>query len=244
MRAGFTIGIEGFLLIDALYYKKALLENKNSEIKKYSDSAAHVLEEYIGSPHEESLYDEYQSLISLARGKQDVKMANLDTRKSEIVWACGLHFYSIMDAMEIVYRSRRDSAEELSAKKAFWLALAFPGAGQLYNRKFGKFGMLWMALGSSMFSIYHRQQMVDYYQNRIQTARKEQTPGTSLTNLEKRVTLFRKRRNQYFWGIGLLYLYAVGDAIVDAVLNDFDTPDKFAVVPGTRPLSLELAYRF
>ena len=68
----------------------------------------------------------------------------------------------------------------------------------------------------------------------------EQTLNGSryVNDIRSDVTTYRKSRNQYYWGIALLYLYSIGDAVVDAALNDFDAPERYALVPGPSPLSL------
>jgi hypothetical protein len=104
--------------------------------------------------------------------------------------------------------------------------------------------MLWMALGSAALSAYYRQQMVDHFQNRIHMLQAEDPSHSNLEDMRERVVFFRKRRNQYFWGMAVLYLYAVGDGVVDAILNDFDRGDKYALAPGSEPFSLVLSYRF
>jgi TM2 domain-containing membrane protein YozV len=244
VRAGFLIGLEGLLLMDILVYKQALKNNKDHLIDLYTDSATALYSAYAASPGDSTLLTRSNDLLSKARKQLDIRLTSEDARRSEICWALGLHFYGLMDAMEIVYRSRQDSILTLSGSKAFWWGLFIPGAGQIYNRKFGKFGMLWMALGSAALSAHHRQQMVNYFQHRIHVAREENSNSAELADLEDRVTYLRKRRNQYFWGMAVLHLYSIGDAVVDAILNDFDSADKFALGPGNHPFSLVMCYRF
>ena len=50
--------------------------------------------------------------------------------------------------------------------------------------------------------------------------------------LSERITHYRKNRNQYIWGGAIIYLYSIGDAIVDALLSDFDNPLHFAIAPS------------
>jgi hypothetical protein len=118
-----------------------------------------------------------------------------------------------------------------------YLGMLFPGGGQIYNRRYGKFGMLWMALGASTVSAWSRQQMVEQLNARLRVARAEGPAG--IEDLERDRTLYRKRRNQYFWGMAILYMYAVMDGMVDAALSDFDSPDKFASRPDRFTVGLE-----
>ncbi|MBF0432787.1 MAG: hypothetical protein HQK83_15995 [Fibrobacteria bacterium] len=243
VRAGFLIALEGILFYEAFVSKHKLFETKNQDISRFTDSASYWFHQASLTGDEEAFNNIYKS-IGKARSSLDVKMANLDLKKSEISWALGLHFYGMMDAMEIVYNSRRDSARSLSGNRAFWSGLFFPGGGQIYNRRYGKFGMLWMAIGNCITSAYYRQQMVNYYQKRVDLASFEGASSEEEESLRKKLTIYRKRRNQYFWGMAILHFYSIGDAVVDAMLNDFDTPDKFALGPGSTPFSLMLYCRF
>ncbi len=244
IRSGFLIGLETFLLSDALIYRKEFFRSKNQEIQNHLDSSLPYLQEYSLHPGNQNALDSYKKFILKARTQLDLKKKHQDLMKSEITWSLGLHFYGIVDALEMVQKSRHPQPVTLSGTKAFWLALAMPGAGQIYNGKYGKFGLLWMAIGGSIASSYFRQEMVEYFQARVKMSKLEGVSSTKINNLQEEVTLFRKRRNQYFWGIGVLYLYSVGDAIVDAVLNDFDAPERFALTPGKYPFSLQLSYIF
>lgn len=105
-----------------------------------------------------------------------------------------------------------------------------------------------MGFGGSVIAAISRQNVVDYYNERIGIARSEDAQGyissEALTKLTKERTVFRKRRNQYFWGMVLLYVYSIMDGMVDAALSDFDSPEKFALTPGPEPMSLVLSYQF
>ena len=111
--------------------------------------------------------------------------------------------------------------------------------------------MLWMTLGASSVSAYSRQQVVDLLNDRLCTARAEQAGGSGdaeeMDRLMKDRTLYRKRRNQYFWGMALFYVYAMLDGMVDAALSDFDSPQRFALEfsPGSQgALAMELKLPF
>ena len=61
---------------------------------------------------------------------------------------------------------------------------------------------------------------------------KENIKDEDFDRVQERVTYYRKNRNQYIWAMALLYLYSMGDAVVDALLSDFDNPVHFAVLPN------------
>jgi len=240
VRASFLLALEGALLASSLNGLNRLEDERKLE-KKYFNEASLYLE----SPEKTSkVCNTSKECISKGRTSRDIYMQQADLMRAQITWAIGLHFYGFLDAFEIARESRRQLPDSVSPRRAFFWGLVIPGAGQWINGRYGKFGMLWMALGASSLSIIHRQEMVEYFQKRINFAKAE---GISeLTKLEEKATLFRKRRNQYFWGIALLYLYSLGDAVVDASLSDFDHPNKFAINLGTvqNPLGLTLTYTF
>ena len=92
-------------------------------------------------------------------------------------------------------------------KKAFYYSL-IPGLGQVYNKKWLKS----FAIISSEIIFYQLwQKNLNYYKNY----------DTSNYPLKKHRYL--EKRNKYAWWIGILYFYAMIDAVVDAHLNSFDT---------------------
>lgn len=174
--------------------------------------------------------------VAFARDRSQLAAQQGDLANSQFAWAVGLHAYGILDAAEIAYLSRHRVGESRSVRRAMYFGMAFPGGGQLYNRRYGKFGLLWMTLGASAVSAYSRQQMVDLLNDRLKVARREPAGNVSLvSDLERDRTLYRKRRNQYFWGMAIFYMYAVLDGMVDASLADFDAPSRFAFTAGPGP---------
>ncbi len=169
--------------------------------------------------------------IDFARKRTQLAAQQEDLSHSEFAWAAGLHLYGILDAMEIVYLSHHPDIQKRSVHTALVRGMLFPGAGQLYNRRYGKFGLLWMTIGASAVSAYSRQGMVSLLNERLAIARVESNGSSSptITQLEKDRTLYRKRRNQYFWGMSIFYIYSILDGMVDASLADFDAPEHFAL---------------
>jgi len=243
VRAGFLIGLEGGLFLDALWGKRFVLHAKSKQAQEALDSASLYFDSLYYNPDQADYYSKLQSFKATGLRLLDIKKKQQDLQRSELAWALGLHFYGLMDGLEIARASHGHSQKSLTMSGALWRALLLPGAGQLYNGRYGKFGMLWMALGSSTASIFFRQEMVDYFQNRLKNAKQEEN-NQELSQLEQDITFYRKSRNQYFWGITLLYLYSIGDAVVDAVLNDFDAPQHYALLPGKEPISLMFLYHF
>lgn len=127
--------------------------------------------------------------------------------------------------------------------KATWLAVAFPGAGQIYNRKYWKLPIVYGGFigclyafnwNSQMYSDY-RQAFLDIMDTDPNTNSYEDffRPGYDFEkNREYLTELFKKRKDRYrrwrdlsvFAFIGV-YALSIIDAYVDAQLASFDISD-------------------
>ena len=127
-----------------------------------------------------------------------------------------------------------------NANKATWLAIAFPGAGQIYNRKYWKLPIVYGGFVGCAYALNWNNKMYkDYSQAYLDIM--DDDPGTksyedflplnsSIAGQEEHFKeIFRKRKDMYrrqrdlsiFAFIGV-YLLSVIDAYVDAELSDFD----------------------
>jgi TM2 domain-containing membrane protein YozV len=232
VRGGFLVGLEALLGGLAIYSNLVDIPLWRDQAGQALDSADALFAKQGRFPDSAGSYEiQRGKQIQFARERSQLASQQEDLANSELAWALGLHLYGIVDAAEIAYLSHHGDTETRSVRKAMAYGMLFPGGGQLYNRRYGKFGMLWMTLGASAVSAYSRQEMVTLLNRRLRVAGAEKDAGT-LAELGKDRTLYRKRRNQYFWGMGLFYVYAVLDGMVDASLSDFDAPRKFAFAAG------------
>ncbi len=232
VRGSFLVGMETLLAGLAISSQFVDVPHWRKQARGALDSAdALFLEEGLTPEKAPDLEKRRLEEVGFARKRTQLASQQEDLANSEFAWAAGLHLYGVLDAMEIAYLSKHPDLHPRSIRGAMYRGMLFPGGGQLYNRRYGKFGMLWMTLGASAVSAYSRQEMVSLLNKRLLVARAEAPNGlsTTVTELEKDRTLYRKRRNQYFWGMGLFYVYAVLDGMVDASLSDFDSPQHFAV---------------
>ena len=229
VRGGFLIGLETLLGGLAIYSQLVDIPRWRDQAGDALDSADFYFSRQTVFPDSAEIFESRRTgQIGFARERSQLASQQQDLVNSQFAWALGLHLYGVLDAAEIAYLSRHKDSETRSVKRAMAYGMAFPGGGQLYNRRYGKFGMLWMTLGASAVSAYSRQQMVSLLNDRLRVARNE--GSATVTELEKDRTLYRKRRNQYFWGMALFYVYAVLDGMVDASLADFDAPKHFAIL--------------
>lgn len=156
------------------------------------------------------------------------------------------YFYWVADSMA-------QSALKMSApqqrfipdpKRALWLALVFPGGGQIYNRKYWKLPIIYGGfLGCTYALLWNQQMYLDYSQAYLDIMDDDPNtdsyldmlpPRYDITGREERFkTVFKNKKNFYrryrdlsaFCFVGV-YLLSVIDAYVDAHLSEFDiTPD-------------------
>ena len=127
-----------------------------------------------------------------------------------------------------------------NSNRSVWLAMAFPGAGQIYNRKYWKLPIVYGGFVGCAYALNWNNKMYrDYSQAYLDIM--DDDPNTksyqdflplnsSIAGQEERFKeIFRKRKDVYrrqrdlsiFAFIGV-YLLSVIDAYVDAELSDFD----------------------
>lgn len=128
-----------------------------------------------------------------------------------------------------------------SAKRAMWLALVIPGAGQIYNRKYWKLPIVYGGFVGCIYAMQWNNQMYhDYSQAYIDIMDNDPNTqsynqflhlGNQITssNEERYKDLFRKRKDYYrryrdlsFFCLVAVYALSVIDAYVDASLSEFD----------------------
>jgi hypothetical protein len=248
VRGSFLLGMETILLGLSLYTFHVDLPIRDRETRRNLDSADAAAARWAqgGDAGDRS---DWEGWTREARRNASLRLQYADLANSQLAWAVGLHVYGMADALDIALRSHDPVPPQRSVGRAFAYGLAFPGGAQLYNQRYGKFGMLWMALGASAVSAWSRQNVVESLNGSLATARAEAAQGYSsnVSDLQQDRTLYRRRRNQYFWGAGLLYVYAVMDGMVDAALSDFDRPNRYAhlsVGPGYEPFSFVATVSF
>lgn len=125
--------------------------------------------------------------------------------------------------------------------KATWLAVVFPGGGQIYNRKYWKLPIIYGGFAGCAYALSWNGKMYkDYAKAYLDIM--DSDPNTNshldirgLSNypenqqkelLRKRKDMFRRYRDLSIFAFIGVYLISVIDAYVDAELSNFDiTPD-------------------
>ena len=133
-------------------------------------------------------------------------------------------------------------------KRAMWLAIVLPGAGQIYNRKYWKLpivyggfiGCLYAATWNNQMYHDYSQAYMDIMDDNPQTQSYNQFLHLGATiddsNIDAYKNLFKRRKDYYrryrdmsiFIMIGV-YALSVIDAYVDASLSEFDISDDLSL---------------
>ena len=150
-------------------------------------------------------------------------------------------------------------------KKAAYLSLAFPGGGQIYNKRWWKLPLVYGALGGVVYAIDYNQDYYRLFKNAYQQKVNDQpitdpkALALGLDRLDPRsLRLFRDRydKNTQLSYIGLVFVYALQsvEAFVDAHLKTFDVNEDLSlqlkpsfqqdVLAGQPALGIGVALRF
>ncbi len=125
-------------------------------------------------------------------------------------------------------------------KKAAYLSLAFPGGGQIYNKRWWKLPLVYGALGGVVYAIDYNQDYYRLFKNAYQQKVNDQpitdpkALSLGLDRLDPRsLRLFRDRydKNTQLSYIGLVFVYALQsvEAFVDAHLKTFDVNEDLSL---------------
>ena len=233
VRGGFLTGIEGLLIYDIFFNRSFQRDRLLERARPFQDSVLYFSSLIMNGPRDSILYyhDKRLEFLERVRAQSDKKMEQEDVRKAELAWLVGIHLYGMFDTFGIWYNNNHRSTEYRDMKTAVLWAL-LPGGGQIFNRDFGKAGLVYMGLLGASVSVWTSQNMVNYYLDRKHLVEKESPRSEEYDRITERVTYYRKNRNTYIWGGVLIYLYSIADAAVDALLSDFDSPLHMALLPN------------
>ncbi len=155
-----------------------------------------------------------------------------------------------LDAVNVKkVKKKRDWASwRPETKRAMWLSLVLPGAGQIYNRKYWKLPIIYGGFVGCAYAMrwnnmmYHdySQAYMDLMDDNPKTESYNQFMhlGAKITdaNIARYQELFRKRKDRYrrwrdlsFFVMVGVYALSVVDAYVDASLSEFDISDDLTL---------------
>ena len=155
---------------------------------------------------------------------------------------------TLNQSLKPVKKKRDWSTWHPEAKRAMWMALVLPGAGQIYNRKYWKLPIIYGGFVGCAYAITWNNQMYhDYSQAYLDIM--DDDPNTQsynqflhlgatidASNIDRYKEIFRKRKDKFrrwrdmgvFVMIGV-YAFSVIDAYVDASLSEFDISDDLTL---------------
>lgn len=147
------------------------------------------------------------------------------------------------------HKEQRDWATwRPNPKRAMWLAIVLPGAGQIYNRKYWKLPIVYGGFVGCIYAMRWNNQMYrDYAQAYMDIM--DDDPNTqsytqflhlgnqiNSSNQSRYQELFRKRKDRYrrwrdmsFFCLVGVYAISIIDAYVDATLSEFDISDDLTM---------------
>ena len=142
--------------------------------------------------------------------------------------------------LQRLHMQPKDQAFKPDPIRATWLALVFPGGGQIYNRKYWKLPIVYGGfLGCTYALTWNNMMLHDYQQAYLdimdsdpatKSYEKMLPMGYDISGKEERFkTIFKNKKNHFrkyrdmsiFAFVGV-YLISVIDAYVDAELSSFD----------------------
>ena len=145
------------------------------------------------------------------------------------------------DTLKNVRPKRNWATCRPNAKRAMWLAIVLPGAGQIYNRKYWKLPFVYGGFVGCAYAMRWNNQMFrDYSQAYMDIM--DDDPNTQSynqflhlgakidsSNLERYQRLFKNRKDKFrrwrdlsFFCLVGVYAISIIDAYVDASLSEFD----------------------
>jgi hypothetical protein len=132
----------------------------------------------------------------------------------------------------------KDSNEVHSPKKAAIMSAFIPGLGQVYNGKYWKTGLVYVAGAGLGYALKWNNDSLKGYQSSLVGLLDDDTtttnylyPDLAVDKIRGERNYYRKKRDQMILGLGLLYALQIIDASVDAHLREFEINEDLAWKP-------------
>ena len=156
--------------------------------------------------------------------------------------------FSLVDTLPVKKQKRDWKTWRPDPKKALWLAIVIPGAGQIYNRKYWKLPIVYGGFVGCVYAMRWNNMMYkDYSQAYIDLT--DNDPNTksyerfqqfsnriTQANIQRYQELFKNRKNRFrrwrdlsFFVMCGVYAISIIDAYVDVSLSEFDISDDLTM---------------
>ena len=196
--------------------------------------------------HRQNLEDSL-TLGQVAAGLDSMQLALLTHLKDSIAHADSLRMDSAVKSLVVtdtITLPQKPKQFMPDSKKAMWYAIAFPGGGQIYNRKYWKLPIIYGGFLGCFYALSWNNNMYrDYSQAYIDIM--DSNPDTKSymnflpptydaeANKERLKDIFKHKKDYYrryrdlsFFCMLGVYALSIVDAYVDAELSSFDiSPD-------------------
>ena len=135
------------------------------------------------------------------------------------------HAYCNQKRVNLLGKEKKDSIKWADPKKATVLALSIPGAGQIYNKKYWKAGVVYAGFGGLIYMFKYNTDSLNKYQNiyisKLDTSILDLAPNRSEASIKSDRDFHRRYRDISLLGFVGLYALQAIDANVDAHLKEF-----------------------
>ncbi|MDR1544352.1 MAG: DUF5683 domain-containing protein [Prevotellaceae bacterium] len=159
---------------------------------------------------------------------------------------------------------KKDKPREIfipNPNKSMWYGLLFPGAGQIYNRRYWKLPIVYGGFAAFAYGISYNGKLYKLYSNAYRdkadtnentdSFKKLEREGRTVSEetLQTNMNNFRRSRDLCIIGAVAFYAITVVDAFVDAVLADFDISPNLSmkihptVIPSPDEMSLAMSFK-
>lgn len=143
-----------------------------------------------------------------------------------------------------VQKVKHSDLEEFhSPKKATIMSAIFPGAGQIYNKKYWKAPVIWAGIGTSIyFSQMYRGLYHDFREEYLlelgyPVTQSKYHGQATIASLESTKNAYKQWMETSYIIAGAIYILQILDANVDAQLITFDVSDDLSmnILPTAYP---------
>ena len=177
---------------------------------------------------------------SLRQQAGRLRMSRAALRRGQVVLPDSAEVSRMADSLTVTLHNLKPQTFVPNPIRSMWLALVFPGAGQIYNHKYWKLPIFYGGFLGCVYAFSWNSQMLkDYTQAYLdimdndpntKSYEKMLPLGYDITGKEERFKDIFKRKKDYFrkyrdmsiFAFAGVYLLSIIDAYVDAELSTFD----------------------
>ncbi len=121
-----------------------------------------------------------------------------------------------------------------SPKQAALLSLAFPGLGQVYNKKYWKLPIVYAGIGGCIFWVYRQAKFTKQYNTYLVQKANNQTLPTNIARystaqLESVRNTYRRNVQLASFITAMVWGFSILDAAVDAHIKPFDISENLSM---------------